>query len=162
MNHFNRIARAFTSAFIISAVALGNVQAGTTLKIGSKVGKGPDFVPVSIQTNVQCKLKLAFKNQGSGPQKANQITMDHKFQMVGDFYVSNVHYKNKVANYHDLVIPIMQPGATKVFTTPHIRIAGPTRVTWHVNSHAGGGIPETTKANNAMTRSLKCAGGLKG
>ncbi|MFT5111388.1 MAG: hypothetical protein ACI8P9_000708 [Parasphingorhabdus sp.] len=162
MKYVNKIGRALTSAFIISAITIGSAQAGTTLKIGSKVGKGPDFVPVSIQTNNQCKLKLVFKNQGSGPQKANQITMDHKFQMVGDFYVNNVHYKNKVANYGDLVIPIMLPGATKVFTASFIRIAGPTRVTWTVNSHAGGGIPEITKANNIMKRSIKCVGGLQG
>ena len=161
MKSFNKITRKITSAIIISAVAFGSAQAASNLSIGGKVGKRPDFVPVSIQTNLQCKLKLAFKNQGSGPQKANEKTMDHRFQMTGNFYVNNVHYNNKTANYADLVIPIMNPGQAMVFTTPHIRIAGPTRVTWTVNSHPGGGIGEVTKANNTMTRSVNCAGGLK-
>lgn len=142
----------------IGFLSTANASGVSGLNLSAKL---PDYVPVNMGPKLQCQLTAEFKNAGPGSQLKPVITMDHRFVLQGDFYINNVHYKNKTWNYGDLKLNVMHPGATKAFVSPWVRIAGPTRVTWTVNSHGGGGIPEKTKANNTMTKTLNCAGNLK-
>ena len=155
----NLIAKSIVTAAIMGfAATTVHAASGINLKLTSAQ---PDFVPVKVQTTNQCRLKLTFKNAGSGIQ-AGGLTMDHEIILRGDFYYRNVHYKSKTLVYPDLVLNKMNPGQSMTFAFNSIRIAGPTRIKFRVNSHPGGGVAELTKANNSSGYSLNCIGNLQG